>query len=402
MKELIINKASDLFAVKNRNTYTKLILNCEIKPKLLFGFNNIKELIINSESVEKNHLNEVTLNKLPFINNLEKLTFNNIEMFGKKPTKRTKNCFYPDYKYYKINAPNLKSIIFKYDKKTSYSNIVIENHYLEECNSLKEITFNSSKNIGIDGNIIIPQSLEDICLQFLGKEYFIKPNNVKTHFNFLSFDEYSKAISITYSSNLIKFNHNIEIITDKLKEKIELKKLTDDLIKNNTLYIPDYITYIKYEDKNYLNKIEHISFNINLLKSNNEFILTDTRYLNILKTIEIRTNKEMSLFPNIIIDIKNYGVINDLYIKDNKLYIIFNEYMLVVNETGVISKEEIKEEPIKDIEPTKNILDDYSISELEEYLQFRKLLEIYKDNNDQELNNALNIVKDRIIKKLTK
>ena len=113
----------------------------------------------------------------------------------------------------------------------------------------------------------------------------------------------------------------------------------------------------------------------------------------------------MSLFPSIKIDTTNYGVVNELYIESNKLSIVFKDYKLVVNEEGIISKEELEEKrENNDLVNNKNSinLDNYSISELEEYLQYRKLLETYKDNNDEELTNAINVLGNRIVKKLTK
>ena len=102
MKELIINKPSELLTIKNRSSYTKLTLNCEVNPKLLHGFNNIKELTINNEDIIENHLNEVNLNKLPFINNLEIINFKNIENFGKRKIKKKKNTWNTEYDYYRL------------------------------------------------------------------------------------------------------------------------------------------------------------------------------------------------------------------------------------------------------------------------------------------------------------
>lgn len=48
------------------------------------------------------------------------------------------------------------------------------------------------------------------------------------------------------------------------------------------------------------------------------------------------------------------------------------------------------------------LLKDYTIEQLEEYLYFRKILEYEKTNNDEELQEAMNIVKNKIIKKLIK
>ena len=115
----------------------------------------------------------------------------------------------------------------------------------------------------------------------------------------------------------------------------------------------------------------------------------------------------MALFPNIIIDISKYGIIEDLYIEYNKLNIEFMDFILSVDEFGNIEK--VYEEPIENQEErplekeNNNInLDNYTISELEEYLQYRKLLETYKNVKDKELNDAIKVIGDRVIKKLTK
>ena len=409
MKELIINKQSELLTITNRNTYTKLVLNCEVNPKLLYGFNNIRELNIISESLVDNHLNEINLNKLPFKETLEKISFKNIKMFGQKErkTKKKEYSYRTKYDYYSLKIPNLKSIEFIYNERPYYGSITIFDNYIKECNNLEVIRIESTKEIKKEYGLHIPEKLNRIEFNFLGKEYFINLDNEIKYIDYFGFYEDSKGISLKYNNNLGISKVEIDLITNEIKQTNSLTVLNDSLIKNNSLYIPDNITYIEYYTKNYLNKIEHISFNINLLKQENDsFTITDNKYLNLIKTIEIRTNKEMSLFPSIKIDTTNYGVVNELYIKNNKLNIEFNDYKLVVNEDGVIFKEELEEKNLENNEELVNenniILDDYSISELEEYLQYRKLLETYKDNKDEELTNAINVLGNRIIKKLTK
>ena len=402
MKELVINKPSELFTIKNRNIYTSLILNCEVNPKLLYGFNNIKELTINSESLVDSHLNVVNLNKLSFIENLEKINLKNIRHFGKKEKekKRDKTIFY------KLKAPNLKNISFIYDEKASYYTIKFENKYLEHCKNLEIINIESTKEITINYGLWLPDNINKMHFKFLGKEYLINFDDKVNYLHHLNLDDDSKKINLKCSNDLGYFYYEIDLITDEIKQTNSLTVLNDTLIKDNTLFIPDYITRMEYYNKNYIKKIEHISFNINLLKyKNDSFTISDNKYLNLIKTIELRTNKEMSLFPSIIIDTTNYGVVNELYIESNKLNIVFKDYKLVVNEEGIISKEELEEKrENNDLENNKNSinLDNYSISELEEYLQYRKLLETYKDNNDEELTNAINVLGNRIVKKLTK
>ena len=408
MKELIINKPSELLTITNRNTYTSLTLNCEVNPKLLYGFNNIKELTINNKnkgSVE-NHLNEVNINKLPFIEKLEKINFKNIKTFGQKEQKKKKGSYRTKYDYYDLKAPNLKSITFIYDKK-SYG-ITIYDSYLKECNKLEEINVESTVGISKNYGLYLPKNMKSITFKFLGKEYTINLLEDELNIDYFSLNSDDKKVYLKYNNNIGAFYSETDLITDEIKKENVLTVLNDSLIKDNTLCIPHYITRVSYNNINYLNKIEHISFNIDLLKHKNDlFTISDNKYLNLIKTIELKTNKEMSLFPSIKIDTSNYGIVQELYIKNTKLYIGFKDYKLVVNEDGIISKEEYEEEIEEEL--TEEIvnetcinLDDYSIGELEEYLQYRKLLETYKDNEDEELTNAINVLGDRIIKKLTK
>lgn len=406
-KELIINKNNELLSIINRKEYTKLTINCEINPKLLFGFINIKELTINSDEIINEKKLEQNINLIPFIKHIEKLNLINIKYLGKKKNHKKKDSCVNNYVYYVLAIPNLKSINFIYTKKTSYGEMDLNNSYIHNCNKLEEIIFNVVENIKIINPILLPSSLKKIIIKFLDTEFILNFDYIPTRIDYFKLDRDSKKIYIGYSNGLlIKTDIELDILTNKIKEEHMLTELNDEFIKDNILSIPDYITKISYYgNKPYLNPIEHLLFNINLLSNIKvKTAITDLKYLDILKSIEIRTNNEMSLYPSIKININDYGIINDLYIEDNKLFILFKEYMLVVNEYGVVSKEEIKKEikEIEIIEPEKNILDDYSISELEEYLQYRKLLDSLRNDNDIELYNAMNVIGDRIIKKLTK
>ena len=263
------------------------------------------------------------------------------------------------------------------------------------------ITIESKDDISIEYTFQIPEKLKYVCLKLLEKEYIIDFSSKMTHIKRIFFDLESKSIGIKYSNNIVNCYDEIDIITDKINSRKKLILLSDDLINNDTLYIPDYISCIDFRNKDYLKKIEHISFNINILNAQeNQFYITDKNRLDILKTIELRTNKEMALFPNIEINIKDYGTINDLYIEENKLYIVFDDFKLIVNEEGLIFKELIEIE--QETEEVSHFLDDYTIEELEEYLQYRKLLETYKYEDDKELNDAIDTIGYKVIKKLTR
>jgi len=116
----------------------------------------------------------------------------------------------------------------------------------------------------------------------------------------------------------------------------------------------------------------------------------------------------MSLLKNKEFTTSQYGEFKSIYIKNKKLYISFSKIIIEIDELGNIEnkKTAIKDEKI--IEPNegimvgnnkKNNIKNYNSKQLEYYGCYKKILELLK-SDDKELNDAMNIVEDRLIKEL--
>jgi len=409
-KELIINSNKDLLGILNRKEYTKLIINEEINPKLLYGFSNVKELEINKEKPTNYSKVEQNINSYPFINNLEKLNLKDIYNIGNNQTKKSSS------KVFILKADNLKSINYIYGTNNNFYSSYIYKDYLMYCSNLEELVITFKDNLNLPDDITLPNSLKRIIIKYKDKEFFVPLEMFPFRSLNFYYNSERKTISLRIYNNIFKTYVDIDIVRNKINIKNVLKKLCNSLNENlDCLYIPDFIDEVDYGIINYDFSIKNISFNNNLLKNSNDvFKITDNNYLDLIETITIRYDNNMSLFPNKTINVKEYGIIKDLYIKDNKLFIVYDKEMLIVNKEGVITKkklnnediltkEEIFQEKIKEENKEKIFeLDKYSINELEEYLYYRKLLETIKDNNDEELINAVNVVGNKLVKKLNK
>jgi len=409
-KELIINSNKDLLGILNRKEYTKLIINEEINPKLLYGFSNVKELEINKEKPTNYSKVEQNINSYPFINNLEKLNLKDIYNIGNNQTKKSSS------KVFILKADNLKSINYIYGTNNNFYSSYIYKDYLMYCSNLEELVITFKDNLNLPDDITLPNSLKRIIIKYKDKEFFVPLEMFPFRSLNFYYNSERKTISLRIYNNIFKTYVDIDIVRNKINIKNVLKKLCNSLNENlDCLYIPDFIDEVDYGIINYDFSIKNISFNNNLLKNSNDvFKITDNNYLDLIETITIRYDNNMSLFPNKTINVKEYGIIKDLYIKDNKLFIVYDKEMLIVNKEGVITKkklnnediltkEEIFQEKIKEENKEKIFeYDKYSINELEEYLYYRKLLETIKDNNDEELINAVNVVGNKLVKKLNK
>lgn len=406
-KELIIDKPSDLFNILNRKEYTKLILNCEVNPKLLNGFDNIKELTISSEKIVDKHINEYYINSYSFKDNLKKITFININSFGyfyKRTRKNKYNCT----DKISLKCSNLKKICFILPENNYKLNFY--GYYLKELENLEELEIDTLLGFRIADTIYCKNSLKrvNVKLSKLNKEYTFELLYPIYCISSLCFSESHKNLNLDYYGKNVNTYVKTDVLTDKQTIKTIFNEITDKSIINNSLYIPDYVTKISFDNINYYEKIEDISFNINLLNSiEDKSKITDNTYLELLKTITIRNTNEMSLFSEKVINVNDVGTLEKLYIEDHKLYMVYDKEIIIVDSEGIITKETIgkKEEPKLDVKSEKKIefdLDKYSINELEEYLLYRKFLESIKDNNDKELTDAVNIVGNKLVKKLNK
>lgn len=402
-KELVIDKNTRINSIPNKYKYTKLVLTCPVIPKSLKDFINVKELNI-KEELKSENINEQNINNFIFAHMLEKITLYNIRDFGEKEIKKKKKNGSTKYEFFPLKTPNLKSISFHINFKNYY----INKNYFDYCPNLEEIIFNLYDDCNCERNIILDHTkIKRIIIKFLDKEYKLDLDYLPQIITYFNVCENGKKIIIKFNNDIISTRIEINTITGKIIKNNTLNELVDSIIKDNVLEIPNYVTNINYNSINYHNAIRHIKFNTKLLDSikTPTFITDkDKSYYEIIESIILVNSDDMALFPERVIDIKKYGIIESLYIEDYKLFIEFEKKILVVTKNEI--REELKEnkEEIKLInESSKEIdLNKYSVKELETYLYYRKLLEITEMNRDNELNSAMKIVGDRIIKKLIK
>lgn len=407
MNELVINKKTDLLKVINRDKYTKLVLNCDVSPNYLIGLKNIKELIINGNINETNNKNEINLSKFPFANSLEILKINNVKNLGKRTYK--KNYYGVDFSNDNIYSHALSNL-----KIIELPNCIedIDLNYFNEMNSLEEIIINANNETKLYQTINMPNNLKHFIIKYNNKEFKIVPDYKIKSIQGIDFIKLFNSVFLYYYNDTIRTDVKINNIP---KINNRLVTLTNNLIdENNILYIPDYITSINREQNKITYKIKGISLNSDLLKTNihitkdhsQEFILTpyDCKYL---EKIIIRRNNEMSLFQNKEYDIKEYGEIEKIYINNNKLVLEYEDLILEIDESGLNKSYKIKEIKTNNkqkLSKEKELeLDKYTTEELIDYLCYKRFLEFVKTKiNDKEINEHLNIIKEKVIKKLIK
>jgi len=398
-EELILDKKTKLMNVRNKDKCVKLVINKEINPIFLNSFKNVKELTIDGCSY-----NEERIDKIKFINELEKLTLKNISILGN----RTEYGLRKDYTF---TLPNLKVLelpnVLKY----------INKDYIKNFNNLETIIFNVSTDTNLDLsdeykrnalNISSECDLKNIVIKTIFNEHNINLDYKPSLITKLSFCS-SGSIILNYK------NKNVETVVyiknNLISKNNKLISICDDFIEENTLIVPDYISYIDIKNNYSIKEINCISINpkkINLkdicgYKKINEYIDASN-----IKKIIIRDNNEMSLLKNKEFTTSQYGEFKSIYIKNKKLYISFSKIIIEIDELGNIEnkKTAIKDEKI--IEPNEGIMvgnnkksniKNYNSKQLEYYGCYKKILELLK-SDDKELNDTMNIVEDRLIKEL--
>ena len=380
-KEIIIDKNINLSKIDCK-TYSKLILKSKIRPNRLKKFINVKELTIVSEEINTYDYNEYNINKLPFISNLEKLTFKNIQLLGKKTNFKG---------YYSLNTYTLKSI------EIPTSIYYINKEYIMYCKKLEEIIFNVTNSINFDYLIVDSKYLKKIKIKYLDKEYVL---NVDDYFldgiNRIEVDNENQIIKLTCRNEIFTTKFSIDIGNDIVKKYVVLDASPEKLIENSILNIPDFVNVIELGRCD--QSAKELSFNIKILENMKErydfFLDSDLKYL---EKVILRKNNEMNLFPNEVFDTNLYGKFNYLFIENQELHIVYDNLEFIVDKSGNIKKREFI---MKEIEKEIN-LNNYSLTELEEYLCYKKLLLSIKEN-DKEFIDAMNVLEGRIIKRLMK
>ena len=367
-KPLIIDNETNLLFVKNKETYTKLVISKKVNPRLLKDFINVKELVIKYNKTAEN------LNKYPIINQIESIVFESVEVLD------TKTGF--------LNAPNLKCVeISPNIYKIYYS-------YFGNCINLKKIIFNVRNNKRFIETIYFPETIKQIIIKYNNKEYLIEPEYRIQSIEELS--EKSNNIKVKYRDSRYITNINIDTKEEKIVKQTIVVNYAS--INNHILYIPDFVTSIGSFAKVTNDDLDFFELSLNLNLINNIEETTQILYrsdLEKLKTITLRSSNNMMLLPNKTVNLEEYGKIENLYFENKKLYVIFTNTLLTINEEG---KVETKSRNV--IETAGTIeLKDLNESELDQYLSFKKLLLLSQDG---EFKNAMEIVEDRLVKKLTK
>ena len=385
-KRFDLDYATDGVVIKVNNN-SKRFMN------IINKFINVKELNIELEEYVEDTDLVHNINNYVFTRSLEKITFSNVRNFGIKTIRRKNKP--TECEYYNLDAPLLKCVEFNIQLYRVY----IEDSYFKNCSNLKEITYVLSESFdNIQSVSFEKTNLRKVNIKYLDKEYNLNLNYVPASLR-LSSSNYMKNINVSCSGNGISSRFHIDTFIDDVNAFYDLETLSNNLIENYTLIIPEYITDVKYNGIYYTIPIKHIKFNSDLLKTvEGKAYITDSKYYHILESISIINNDIMSLFPEKVIDLKrdDYGKLLSIYIED-KMLVIEYELKKLLTDGKVIKYITPKKEEPKEIDLNK-----YSVNELEEYLYYRKLLELTKKNNDKELDDAMNVVGDKIIKRLKK
>ena len=413
--ELIIDDNTKISSIKNKDKYTKITITKKINPMLLNKFKNIKELVIDYYwNSRYKKIFEVYFDKLSFVNNLEKLTYKNIYRIG------SYRDILDDIHYFYLYTPSLTTIEFPENLSYIYSD------FLKDASKLETIIFNinNKTKIAIQDNKLFEKA------SLMVKNCNLKKIIIKTKYNTheIKLDYKPKEISDIYYSELdgIVIEYNNEYIKSKVtinnnivNIKNTLIKITDNFIIENCLFIPDYINNIKIEGSIALNEIKSISINPKLINENEYTYEYIDKYIDKkrIEKIIIRNNNEMSLYENKEYFTKEYGTLKNIYIKNQMLYLEFDKILFSINKEGNITKISNKYEELNlnkynkkmeaQIESTedntenvkKNYLNLYSSRELEYYTYYKKILELISPEN-KEIQDAMNIVENELIKKL--
>lgn len=381
-KELVIDKNTKIDKIENKEEFTKLVINTKVNPKKLSGFTNVKDLVLDGLNMKKENVNERNLNLFPIKDNIEKLKFLNINKYGSY-TSMIGSKFY----YYNLSYKNLKSIEFP-----SQLNYLDCSNYLTQLANLEEIIFNVNERTYINENILINSTkLKKIIVKFYEKEYVVDFDYQISTISYIGFNKHNKEITIHFNNSEIK-----SIVTINTHNK-EIKKeniLVVFNVINGVLNIPGYVTNIEEQVKT---GVDTLSFDLSLLNTitHKNSVINYYDNNNNVKKIILRNKNNMLLFPEKVIVTNEYGDFDKFYIENNLLKLIYPDFDLIIDNNGNVEKN-LKYKKTKEID-----LNNYTANELKEYMCYKMLLEIAKEN-DLEYKKAMEVVEDRVIKRLKK
>lgn len=374
-KQLLITNDTNLWKIKNRDNYTKLILNSDINPAKLKGFNNVKELVIDGSYYNERIVRKKFRKKVQF-DNVEKIIYKNIKNFC------TNNIY----------APHLKSIEF-------LSSIFhLGQYFLGDYEKLEEIIFNVTGTINLGYIYFSQKGIKRIIFKVVEQEYVLESEYEINSINSIKCDSKETEIYVYYSNSYIRTKVTINLINGKIDKENILISNTNCFKEDGCFYIPDCVTNINIEYLMYCREdVSSISLNSKILENQKDKCsLFKSSNLNELKSIILRSNNDMSLFTEKEISLTEYGIVKDLYIENNKMYVCFDNNTLIIDSTGKVYNQDLN------LNRKDFILSKYTIKELEEYLTYRRLLEMKKENESNGLDDAINHLEKRLIKKLYK
>jgi len=390
--KLIINSTKDILNTVNRKKYTKLILNKHVSKLNLNSFKNVKEL---TYVYHHDYLSE-QINKLSFAKNLEKLTFKGMKSIG------------TDY-YTKLILPNLKTIEFPETLQTIDENylafVKIKELIFNISNDTKFLndSFSSKKYLNLNGSL-----LEKIIIRTSYKTYNIIPDyEIEQIGNSGYFND--EGIILNYKNYYI--DTKVSIRNDIVNINNRLTNVNDEFIKNGCFYIPDYINSIDLSGQYNFKEINSVSLSINHIVSGYTNNIDFIYFIPDLKEIIIRNSNDMKLNPSIVISEEEYGKIHSVYIKDKKLNIYFKDKLITIDNNGLkiitegFNKEENNVKINTNINNSGSTLDEcalkkYSSTQLEYYGYYKHLVELLNDKEDVYLNDAMDVIENRLVKKL--
>lgn len=385
-KTLIIDKKTNLASISNRSQYTKLVLNSKTNPMLLFGFKNLKEVEIN------NSYNEKYINSLPFLSNIEKISFVNLKDIGRGDYNSKKI----EYKYWKLKElNNIKCIEFP--AETNY----IQPSYIENLTNLEEIILNVNRKTYRYPDLVIKSpKLKKIIAKTEHDLYSFDLMYVPNCIKYWRYNDSEGKIIICYSNKYIDTTLKINNNNQESSFDNSLTNIDDNLVDNKELVIPEIVTSFCVMSNSLTKFYDTLSINVSLLSSySNDRSFFNDLYLN---KIILRSNNEMNLFQEKKIYLEDKEIINKIFIKDKKLCLEYDNYFLEIDDKGTKEKIIKEEKKVEENHQEENILDKYTLNELEEYMIYRRFIETYKNEYDKFLTNALDVIKDRVDQKLKK
>ncbi len=386
-KVLEIEKNTNVFFLKNKQDYSKLILH---KPVKLNQFPNVKEAIIKYQIV----------NNILALNNVEKIRFYNNYSLGFETICQEHRVFKAPAS---LKANKLKSI------EISSHTQVIQQDFLEKSTNIEEIIFNIKKTNKLhfafdnDCNYITYLStrntkLKKIIIKCDGKSFQVDLDYIPHKINKLEFIEKTGEIVLEFENDLIKSVCSIK--NDEINTKNILHTINDDMASLGMLYIPDYITDVDIEKKLSTRKIDEIMFNSSKLSS--FYCSKEIINLNDINILDVRNNNDMALFKSKKFFSKDYGKLKNILASSNNVLLEYENRTIEIDKYGNTKEINNKNEKAQNVDDI--LISDCTSEQLKYYMYFKEILELFKneDDIDDNLITSLTTVEKALVKHFNK